>query len=272
VEGKSGYGLNLHQELRALRLLGEVGEELGLTVRRTLLAAHDVPDEYRERREDYVSLVCREIIPAVAAEGLAEAADVFCETGVFSVAESRVILQAARERGLRLRLHADQLSASGGSLLAAELGAVSADHLEEIDDRGIFALREKGVVAVMLPGSTYFLGMKNYAPARKLLDSGVSLALATNYNPGSSMFISLPNIMNMAAVHQHLKPAEAFWAATRGGALVLGLEERKGRLTPGGDADVLVWKDAASLEEIVYQPNIQPDLVFTGGRVRRDLC
>ncbi len=264
LEGKSGYGLNLEQELRMLRLLRDVARELNLICITTLLAAHEVPDEYRDRREDYISLIIEEILPAAATERLASCTDIFCERGVFSVDESRRILTASLELGLPVRLHADQLSASGGARLAAELGALSADHLEEIDAVGITALIEAAVIAVMLPGSTWFLGMDNYAPARAIIDAGGVIALATNLNPGSSLFVSQPLMMHMACLKQGLSATEAFWAATQGGARVLQLADRKGALRTGYPADLLVW-ELEELGEIPYQPNVRPAQVWLGG-------
>lgn len=264
-EGKSGYGLNLEQELRSLRLLGEVAAEEGFTVVRTLLAAHDVPDEYSERREDYISLIIEEILPAARQEGLADCTDIFCEEGVFSVEESRRILTASLDLGIPVRLHADQLSASGGARLAAELGALSADHLEQIDSAGIEALQKAGVIALLLPGSTCFLRMQQYAPARELIAAGCVTALATNLNPGSGMFVSLPLIMHLACLQLQLTSSEALWAATMGGARVLQLADRKGALTVGYDADLLVW-DVREPAEIPYQPNIRPQQVWLSGR------
>jgi imidazolonepropionase len=264
-EAKSGYGLNLEQELRSLRLITEVAAGENLTVVRTLLAAHDIPDEYRERRDEYIRLIIEEIIPAVKQEQLAECTDIFCEQGVFSVEESRTILTASLEQGIPVRLHADQLSASGGSQLAAELGALSADHLEEIDNAGIAALQQAGVIALLLPGSTWFLRMQKYAPARKLIEAGCVTALATNLNPGSGMFVSQPTIMHIASLQLQMTTEEVLWAATMGGARVLQLQERKGAVTVGRDADLLVW-GVTEPAEIPYQPNIRPSQVWMGGQ------
>ncbi|HZA14697.1 MAG TPA: imidazolonepropionase [Myxococcaceae bacterium] len=240
AEVKSGYGLSVEDELKQLRVVRRLGREQPVELVPTLLCAHAVPEEFRSARERYVSLCIQEIIPAVAAEGLARFCDAFCEAGAFTRDEARAILQAGRDQGLRPRVHADQLTPMGGAELAAELGAASADHLEHVSDAGIDALARAGVSAVLVPTSTMFLRAERYAPGRRLRDAGVNVALATNLNPGSSMTESVSLVMGLACLFNGLTPAEAMWAMTRGAAHLLGLEEH-GRLSPGDPADLVVF-------------------------------
>jgi imidazolonepropionase len=206
----------------------------------TLLCAHAVPEEYRERREAYLELCIQEILPAVASQGLARFCDVFVEQGSFTPDEARRILTAAGKRGLKPRLHVDQLTSGGGAELAAELGAMTADHLENVSDAGIQALARAGVTAVLVPVATLFLRVRPYAPGRKLRDAGVNVALGTNLNPGSAMSENLPLTLGLACLENGLTAAEAYWAATRGAALALGLDTY-GRLRVGDPANLVVF-------------------------------
>jgi imidazolonepropionase len=206
VEAKSGYGLSVGDELKMLRAIRRLDEGTPLRYVATFLGAHDVPEEYRARRGEYVDLVVGEMLPRVAEEKLAEFCDVFCEERVFTVEESRRVLAAAREHGLGLRVHADQLSLSGGARLAAELGAKTADHLEHADEAGIRALKSAGVQPVLLPGSVYALGSKQYPPARAMIDAGLAVVLATDFNPGSSPTPSMTMILSLAATHLKMPP------------------------------------------------------------------
>ncbi len=224
---------------------------MGVRAKRTLLGAHEIPDEYREDRATYIELLVHEMIPRLAGEGLAEFCDVFCEEGVYTPEESRVILAAAKEAGYGLRIHADEFISTGGAELAAEMGALSADHLMAISDAGIKALAESGTVATLLPGTTFFLGQTSWAPARKLLDGGATLALATDFNPGSSMTVSLPMIMNLAVTYLHLTPLEALAAVTHGAARALELDGELGMLRRDAVADLVLW-DCRSHREIPY--------------------
>lgn len=243
VEIKSGYGLTLEDELKMLRAAGRAAAEVGLRLVRTCLAAHEYPPEYRGNREDraaYVDVICREILPRVAQEGLAERCDAFCEPSVFDLAATERILGTALDLGLSLALHADELEPYGGAALAARLGAASADHLIEIDDAGIAALADSGTVAVMLPGTVFTLGLDQYAPARRMIDDGCALALATDFNPGSSPVLSMPLIQAIACTQMRLSPAEALVASTLNSAWALGLGAETGSLAPGKAADFLV--------------------------------
>jgi imidazolonepropionase len=251
VEAKSGYGLSVEAELKMLRAVGRLAEETPLRYVPTFLGAHDVPDEYRARRAEYVELITNEMLPRVAAERLAEFCDVFCEERVFTTDESRRILAAARGHGLGLRLHADQLSLSGGALLAAELGAATADHLEHTDKAGIAALKSAGVQPVLLPGSVYALGSARYPAAREMIAAGLAVVLATDFNPGSSPTPSMPMILSLAATHLKMTPAEAVTAATVNAAHSLGRGDELGSLEPGKRADFCVH-DCADYRDLAY--------------------
>jgi imidazolonepropionase len=254
VEVKSGYGLSTESELRTLRVIDRLARELPMRVVPTWLGAHEIPLEYRERaggREAYVELLVNEMLPAVAAERLARFADVFCERGVYTPDESRRVLGAAREAGLLLKLHADELSPSGGAELAGELGATSADHLAGVSDAGMAALARAGTVATLLPGTMLFLGKTGQAPARRLVEAGVPVALATDFNPGTSPTVNFPLILTLGVSQLRLSAAEAFVAATVNGAAALALADRVGQLAPGYSADLALW-DAADLRELPY--------------------
>jgi len=240
AEVKSGYGLNLQDELKLLKVVQRLSALQPLELVPTLLCAHAIPEEYREWREAYMDLCIREIIPAVAEQGLARFCDVFAEEGAFSLAEARRILVAAKKLGMKPRLHADQLTSNGGAELAAEVGAATADHLEHVSDAGIRALAEAGVTAVLVPTSTLFLRVRPYAPGRKLREAGINVALGTNLNPGSAMSENLPLAMGLACLENGLTAAEAYWATTRGAALALGLNTY-GRITVGDPANLVVF-------------------------------
>ncbi|HEX8825431.1 MAG TPA: imidazolonepropionase [Archangium sp.] len=240
AEVKSGYGLNLQDELKILKAVQRLSALQPLELVPTRLCAHAIPEEYREWREAYMDLCIREIIPAVAEQGLARFCDVFAEEGAFTLSEARRILVAAKKLGLKPRLHADQLTAGGGAELAAEVGAATADHLEHVSDAGIRALAAAGVTAVLVPTSTLFLRVRPYAPGRKLREAGVNVALGTNLNPGSAMSENLPLAMGLACLENGLTAAEAYWATTRGAALALGLNTY-GRIVVGDPANLVVF-------------------------------
>ncbi len=250
IEVKSGYGLELEAELKQLRVVRQLAGELSATLIPTFLGAHEVPPEYRGKRAEYVRLVCEEMIPAVARERLARCCDVFCEPGVFSAAESRQILTAAARYGLAIKLHADELEGSGGAELAVELGALSADHLAAISDTGIRALAGSSTVAVLLPGTMIFLGKRSQAPARRLIEAGAAVALATDFNPGTSPTLSLPLVMALGVSQLGLRHAEAVTAVTINAAAALGLAADRGQIAPGCVADLVVaavddWREVA---------------------------
>jgi imidazolonepropionase len=272
IEAKSGYGLTLEDELKILRVIRRLNQETPLTLVPTFLGAHEIPDEYRgtavgQRRADYVSLLIDEMLPRVAAERLARFADIFCESHVFTVAEARQILARAGQLGLGLRLHADQLTLGGGGRLAAELGAVTADHLEWIDDDSIRLLAETHVTAVLLPGAVFNLGLTRYAPARQMIDAGVFVAIATDFNPGSSPTPSMQMALAIACTQMHMTPAEAITAATINAAYTLDLGDRLGSLEPGKQADVVVF-DVTDYRQIPYFFGINHALVTVkAGRI-----
>ncbi len=266
VEAKSGYGLSVEDELKILRAIKRLNLETPLRYVPTFLGAHDIPDDYRERREDYVALVIEEMLPRVMDEELAEYADVFCEERVFTVEESRRILTAARDRGLGLRLHADQLSLSGGALLAAELGASTADHLEHTDARGIAALKSANVQPVLLPGSVYALGSSRYPAAREMIDAGLAVVLATDFNPGSSPTPSMPMVLSLASTHMKMTPAESLTAVTINAAYSLGRGEEIGSLEAGKRADFVIH-DCADYREVAYFFGVEhAHTVYVNGR------
>ncbi len=265
IEVKSGYGLDCETELRQLRVIARLTGAQPAALVPTFLGAHEVPPEFRDRRADYVRLVCEEMIPAVARERLAVACDVFCEPGVFSVAEARTVLAAARRHGLAVKLHADELDGSGGAELAVEVGALSADHLAGVSPAGIRALAASETVAVLLPATLLFLGGRSQAPARRLLDAGAALALATDLNPGSSPTLSLPLVMALAVSQLGLRHAEAVNAVTVNAAAALGMVADRGQLAPGFRADLAVC-DVADWREVAYWMGANAvTAVWTGG-------
>ena len=254
VEVKSGYGLSIEEELKLLRVIRQLAAELPMRIVPTWLGAHEIPKEARATpatRASYVKMLRKEMLPLVVAEKLATFADVFCEPGVFTIAESRELLTSARAAGLRLKLHADELSPSGGAELAAELRATSADHLAAISDGGIRALASSGTVATLLPGTMLFLGKGTRPPARALLDAGAAVALATDFNPGTSPTPNLPFILTLAVSELHLSVAEAVLAATVNGAAALGLAGETGQLAPGFSADIALF-EVEDIRELPY--------------------
>lgn len=251
IEAKSGYGLSLEDELKILRVIKRLDDETPLRYVPTFLGAHSIPPEYKSRRDDYVSLLIDEMLPAVAHQKLAEYCDVFCEEKVFTTDESWKILSSARCHGLGLRMHADQLSLSGGAQLAAELGTVTADHLEHTDAAGIAALKHGNVQPVLLPGSVYALGSSRYPAAREMIDAGLAVVLATDFNPGSSPTPSMTMILSLAATHLKMTPAEAITAATINAAYSLNRGEQIGSLEPGKIADFVIH-DCEDCRELTY--------------------
>jgi imidazolonepropionase len=267
IEAKSGYGLTIEDELKILRAIKQLNEETPLRYVPTFLGAHDIPSEYRSRRETYVSLVINEMLPRVAQEKLAEYCDVFCEADVFTTDESWQILSAARCLGLGLRVHADQLSMSGGAKLAAELGAATADHLEHADAEGIAALKAAKVQPVLLPGSVYALGSNRYPPAREMIDAGLAVVLATDFNPGSSPTPSLPMILSLACTQMKMTPAEALTAATINAAYSLGRGDEIGSLEKGKRADFVIH-DCEDYRELAYFFGVEhPWRVYAAGKL-----
>jgi imidazolonepropionase len=244
IEVKSGYGLTTADELKQLEVVRAASPQ-GLRAVATFLGAHEIPDEYRADPDAYVTLVIEEMLPAVQRQGIARFCDVFCEPGVFSIDQSRRVLEAARRHGFGLKLHADELDVSGGAELAVQVGAVSADHLAAISDQGIAALGAHATVAVLLPGTMLFLGKRQQAPARRLIDAGAAVALATDFNPGSSPGMSLALMAMLGVSQMSMLPAETIIAITVNGAAAVGEAERVGQLAPGfrGDLVLLAARD-----------------------------
>lgn len=257
IEAKSGYGLTLEDELKLLRVIRRLNEHTPLELVPTFLGAHEIPSEFRNAegaglcRKDYLRLVLDQMLPAVAKEGLARYADVFCESHVFTIDESRQVLSRAKELGLGVRLHAEQLTLCGGAALAAEMSAASADHLEHLDDAGIQALRRSGTIGVLLPGAVFNLGLTRYAPARKMIEAGVPVAIATDFNPGSSPSPSMQIMHSIACTHMAMTPAECFTASTVNAAYSLGLGDRIGSLEVGKQADLVVF-DVPDYRQVPY--------------------
>lgn len=251
AEAKSGYGLDLENELKQLRVVKELNERQPVSLVSTLMAAHAVPEEYRNQRDAYIDLVINTIIPEAARQGLAEFCDVFCETGVFTAEESRHILQAAARHGLALKIHADEINPIGGSELAGELGAISAEHLIAMQDSGIDALKRGGTIACLLPATSFYLN-KPYARARDLVQAGVPLAIASDFNPGSCPSHSLQFCLNLASWQYKLTPPEILTAVTLNAAAAIKRAESLGSLETGKQADLLIW-EADSLDYLCYR-------------------
>jgi imidazolonepropionase len=252
IEAKSGYGLSSEDELRSLRAIREVAASHPLGIVPTFLGAHEVPDEFQHDREGYVRLLCDEMLPAVAEGELAEACDVFCEEGVFDADQSRRILRAARDLGLRVKLHADEITSCGGAELAAEMGALSADHLVHVSTNGMQDLLRAGVVPILLPATSFVLRLRRDAPATAMVQLGLPVAIATDFNPGSSPTRSMPLVMTFACVRYGLTAAQALTAATVNAACAIGKGDRIGRLQRGFEAD-LVALDLPNVRHLPYR-------------------
>ena len=268
VEIKSGYGLDTENELRCLRIAKDLASDHAVSILTTLLGAHAVPSEFSGRSDAYLDEVCSAMIPRAAKEGLATAVDGFCELIAFSGGQIRRVFECAREHGLRVKLHADQMSDSNGASLAAQFGALSADHLEHSNEAGVFALATAKVVAVLLPGAFHFLREKKAPPIDLLRKHGVTMAVATDCNPGTSPMTSLTTAMNMACTLFGLTPEEALAGTTCHGARALGLDDR-GTIEPGKRADLAIW-DVEHPAHIAWQiAGLAPRTVIFNGAVRR---
>jgi len=251
IEVKSGYGLERETELRILRVLARLNAEGPAHIVSTLLAAHTIPPEFANRRAEYVRWIVEELIPEVAKQKLAAFCDAFCDDHAFTVEESRQVLAAARAHGLHLRLHAEQFRPGTGAALAAELRTTTADHLEAVTTESLDLLRKASVQPVLLPGSVFALGREQYPPARKMIELGLGIVLATDFNPGSSPVASMPLILSLACLQMRLTPAEALTAATLNAACSLGLGDRVGSLVAGKDADFLIH-EFSDYRELAY--------------------
>jgi imidazolonepropionase len=266
LEAKSGYGLDRDTELKMLRVLQRLNAEGPARIVPTLLAAHTVPPEFAARRGEYVHWVADELIPEVAAAGLAGYCDAFCDDHAFTVEEARTVLASAKAHGFGLRVHAEQFRPGTGAELAAELGAATADHLETATDEALIRLRDAGVQPVLLPGSVFALGRTQYPPARRMVELGLAIVLATDFNPGSSPVPSMPFILSLACVQMGLSPAEALSAATINGACSMGLGDRVGSLEPGKQADFLIHEFSDHRELAYFMAAPMRPRVFIAGR------
>ncbi len=241
IEAKSGYGLSLEDEIKSLEVIQELDRIHPIDLIPTFLGAHEIPDEYRHYRADYIDLVIKEMIPQVTERKLAEFCDIFCEGHVFDLQESEKILTAALDHGLKIKIHADQLTAGGGAELAAKLGAVSADHLDYITAEAIEQLKSSGTIPVLLPGAVFFLGLQRYAPARKMLDAGLPVALASDFNPGSCMTESMPLMMTLGCIYLKMLPEEVWLATTVHAAKAVSRNGIIGSIEQGANADIVIW-------------------------------
>jgi imidazolonepropionase len=265
IEIKSGYGLDRDTELKMLRVARRLGD--AITVRTTFLGAHALPEEYKGRADQYIAFVCDEVLPSVAKEKLADAVDVFCERIAFDVAQTRRVFEKAKALGLPVKLHADQLSDLGGAALAAEHGALSADHIEYSSDDGIGKMKRAGTVGVLLPGAFYFLREKQLPPIEALRRHGVPIAIATDHNPGSSPLVSPLLAMNIACTLFRMTPEESLAGMTRNGARALGLQSTHGTLEVGKRADLTLW-DVGAPGELAYVIGANPCVArIRGGQI-----
>ena len=267
IEAKSGYGLDTESELKSLSVIHKVHKSHAIDLIPTFMGSHAFPQEFADDHDGYVNLICNEMIPAVAAQGIAVFNDVFCEEGYFTVAQSKRILETGKKYGLKPRLHADEFVDSGAAELAGEVGAISADHLMAVSADGINALVENNVIATLLPGTTFFLGKSTYAPARELINSGITLSLATDFNPGSCYIQSMPFIMTLACMHLGMTVEESFQAATYHGAKALDLEDKIGSIKVGKSADLIIWGISSLLDIPYYVSNHPIRYVMKNGEI-----
>ena len=250
-EAKSGYGLCKNEEIKQLKVIRRLNKEHPMDLAATFMGAHALPPEFKENREGYLKLLCEEMIPAVAKQKLATFCDVFCETGVFTAEESRRILECGKENGLIPKIHADEIDPIGGSQLAGEIGAVSAEHLIVCPDAGIDSMAQGGTIACLLPATSFYLN-STYAPARKMIEKGVPVALASDYNPGSCPCLNLQLVMNIACLKYRLTPEEVLTGVTLNAAAAIGMADRVGSIDRAKQADLVIW-DAPDLNYLCYR-------------------
>ena len=267
IEAKSGYGLDTESELKSLSVMHKVHKSHAIDLIPTFMGGHAFPPEFADDHDGFVDLICDEMLPAVKAQGIAVFNDVFCEEGYFTVAQSKRILETGKKYGLKPRLHADEFMNFGAAELAGEVGAISADHLMAVSADGINALVENDVIATLLPGTTFFLGKSTYAPARELLNSGITLSLATDFNPGSCHIQSMPVIMTLACMHLGMTVEESFQAVTYYSAKALELEDKIGSIEVGKSADLIVWGISSLLDIPYYVSNHPIRYVMKNGEV-----
>jgi len=267
IEAKSGYGLSLADEIKSLEVIRAVNRLQPVELVPTFLGAHEIPDEYRENRNEYIRLIIEEMLPRVAEQKLAEFCDVFCEEGVYSLEESRQILLAASRLGLRPKIHANQLTANGAAKLACEVKAISAEHLDHVTPAEIDCMRKTGIIPVLLPSAVFYLNLNQYAPARAMIEAGLPIALSTDFNPGTTMTESLPLIMTIACIKMHLTPAETLIATTLNAALAINRQHLIGSLEVGKQADLVVW-NIPNYRHLAYHFGVQlAEFVVKRGQV-----
>ena len=269
VEGKSGYGLNLDTELKMLRAIKELDSFHEVDVFPTFMGAHAIPEEYKGRNRDFLDYIIDKILPIVRDERLAEFCDIFCEKGVFELEDTEYFLSKAKKMGFKIKIHADEIYTEGGAELAARLGAVSADHLGAISDKGIESLSKSNTIATLLPGTLFYLMSESFAPARKMLDAGCKVALATDFNPGSCFCENMQMIISLAMLKMKMTPEESLFAATKVGAMALGLDDR-GELSEGKLADIVIM-DAPNYLYYAHHMGINQvkDVFKRGKRAKR---
>ncbi len=251
LEAKSGYGLSTESELKQLSVIQRLAEDLPVDIIATFMGAHEYPSEYKDNHQAYIDILTQEMIPAVAEQGVARYCDIFCEAHVYGLEETRKILSRAREFGLGLKMHADEIEPMGGAELAAELACISADHLGAASDQGIIDLKQAGVIPVLLPATLFSLRSKNYARARFMIENGLPVAIATDYNPGSCNCDSIPMAITLSCLQMGMMPEEAITAATINAAFSIGMEKQVGSIEIGKQADILIW-DIPSYNFIPY--------------------
>ncbi|MDI3503954.1 MAG: imidazolonepropionase [Candidatus Cloacimonadota bacterium] len=267
LEAKSGYGLDTKSELKQLQAIQRLNEVLPIDIVATFMGAHEFPPEYKDDHQGYIQLLINEMLPAVKDQGIAEFCDIFTEAHVYSISESRQVLQAAKELGFKLKMHADEIEAIGGAELAAELGCISADHLGAASDAGINALKTAGVIPTLLPATLFSLAAKKYARGREMIDGDLPVAIATDFNPGSCNCDSLPFTMSLACLNMGLTPLEALSAVTINAACALDQQKQVGSLEIGKQADIIFW-DIPSLNFIPYHlGSSHIDRVFKNGKL-----
>ena len=250
-EAKSGYGLDFNSEMKMLEVIGRLNESHAMDVVPTFMGPHAIPEEYKGRPDDFIDMICGEMLPYVKEHKLAEFADIFCEDSVFNYEQSRKYLLRAKELGFGLRIHADEIEAIGGSRLAGELGCVSAEHLISIDEDGLESMAKGGTTAMCLPATSFYLGA-NYAPARRMIEMGIPVACASDFNPGSCPSMNLQFVMNLACLKYRLLPEEVLTAVTINPACAIGRGDRVGTLEVGKQADLVIW-DAPDMEMLCYR-------------------
>ena len=267
-EAKSGYGLALEHELKQLRAIRRLNDRHAMDIVPTFMGAHLVPAEYKQNREEYIRLVCEEMMPAVKEQGIAKFCDVFCEADTFTVEEARRVLEAGLKNGLRPKIHADEIEAIGGSQLAGEIGAISAEHLIVCPPEGIASMARGGVIACLLPATSFNLG-STFAPARDMVTAGVPVAMATDFNPGSCPCLNLQFVINLGCLKYKLTPEEVLTAVTLNGAAAIDMADKVGSVEPGKQADLVIW-DAPDLDYICYRvgSNLTRHVIKKGAVVR----